>query len=711
MKKPDFKDLKKLIKAINDTNDAFKSIYAEKDSQENRIKAICKRMASEKARESLGEFSVEELKNAKVGIRVAALQEAGYTDLGKIAKATDYDIRNIEGIGEKQIEAIRHIITEFANSLSSRVSIVLDANDPELITEMYRYLKSEDVRRDAQEPAKNLDLYAAKVASSGIILGGFGWLFSGNDKKTRTINMVAEIYEFCNSDFFEKLLGLIDRYHCAINSLSEDAVQAFTLNGADFYALLEKLGSGSGNRPFIYDSIPGQLAEEISSMQLSQKTFRGNLRVYQEFGAKYILHQSKVLLGDEMGLGKTIQAIAAMAHIQETTDGLCHFLVVCPASVLVNWSKELSKFSNIDAYILHGQTLDDAFDRWRDHGGAAITNYESMGKIVDRIDNHMTLEMLVIDEAHYIKNPDAKRTMYIRRLDNESKRILMMTGTPLENRVDEMCNLIDFVRPDMTKEVRGMAHLSHVPEFREALSPVYLRRTRTQVLKELPPIDEKQEWCEMSFDDQKAYTAAVMNRNFQYMRRVGFLQENIKTSAKTCRLLELCNEAKVEGRKVVVYSFFRDTISKVAAILGDKCVGVISGDTPVAHRQDIVDRFGEAKDGSILLCQIIAGGVGLNIQAASMVIFCEPQIKPSLTSQALSRVYRMGQVRNVTVYHLLCPETIDEEMMLVLEQKQNEFDNYAGESVLAGAFDNLMDKEWISDVIEKESKKYLPAVL
>ena len=229
------------------------------------------------------------------------------------------------------------------------------------------------MRRDAQEPAKNLDLYAAKVASSGIILGGFGWLFSGNDKKTRTINMVAEIYEFCNSDFFEKLLGLIDRYHCAINSLSEDAVQAFTLNGADFYALLEKLGSSSGNRPFIYDSIPGQLAEEISSMPLSQKTFRGNLRVYQEFGAKYILHQSKVLLGDEMGLGKTIQAIAAMAHIQETTDGLCHFLVVCPASVLVNWSKELSKFSNIDAYILHGQTLDDAFDRWRDHGGAAIT--------------------------------------------------------------------------------------------------------------------------------------------------------------------------------------------------------------------------------------------------------------------------------------------------------------------------------------------------
>ena len=94
-----------------------------------------------------------------------------------------------------------------------------------------------------------------------------------------------------------------------------------------------------------------------------------------------------------------------------------------------------------------------------------------------------------------------------------------------------------------------------------------------------------------------------------------------------------------------------------------------------------------------------------------MVIVCEHQIKPSLTSQALSRVYRMGQVRNVTVYHLLCPETIDEEMMRVLDEKQQEFDNYANESVVAGAFDNLMDKEWISNVIEKEAQKYLPAVL
>ncbi len=710
MKKPNFKDVKKLIKAIYDTDAVYKSMFADKDAQEQRIKGACNKVAAVKAREKLFEFSVDELGKAKAGIRVAALQEAGYTNLGKIAAATDYEIQSVEGIGEKQTEAIRNVITEFANSLSSGVTIILDKDEPELITELYRYMRCEEVRKDVKEGAANLNLYASKVSSSGMALNGFQWLLSGRERKEHTVNMSAEIYDFCSSPFFGRLIDKIDVYHRAITSSSAEAVDAYNRSSADFYSLLERLGNVSGHKPFVYDSIPLQLAEEINSLQLKLDNFHGNLRLYQEFGVKYILHQKKVLLGDEMGLGKTIQAIAAMSHIYEEEGKGVHFLIICPASVIVNWSRELKKFSIIDTYILHGSTLEDAFERWQQNGGAAITNYESMGKIVDRIDNRMTLKMLVTDEAHYIKNPDAKRTMYIRRLDNESERILMMTGTPIENHVDEMCNLIDFVRPDMTKQVRGMAHLSHVPEFKETLAPVYLRRTRQQVLKELPEIDEKQEWCDMSAQDKQAYTDAVVERSFQDMRRVSFLQDDINTSAKAQRLKELCDEAKVEGRKVVIYSFYRDTISKVASLLGDKCIGVISGDTKVNVRQELVDKFSDSDGGSILLCQIIAGGVGLNIQAASIVIFCEPQIKPSLTSQALSRVYRMGQVRNVLVYHLLCPDTIDEHMIRILEEKQLEFDSYADESVVAGAFDNIMDKEWIVRAIEAENQKYLPMI-
>ncbi len=719
MNKPNFRDLKKLIKAVDNLNVSFKNIYDDRARQENNIKQLCNRIAGAQAKQELFNVSVDELKNAKAGIRVQALMEAGYNNLGQIAGATDFEIQAVNGIGEKQTEAIRGVITEFANSIASKVTIRLDTDNTSenaddtlaLITELANYINSEKIRRDAFEGVPNLDAYAQKIKGSGIIRNSFRWFFSSTASKQNTTAMAESIYEFCSSAFFERMIHIADQYQGASDTPQAEALELFRRSSADFYAILENLGNAVGNKPFVYDSIPAQLAEKINETELNLDGFRGNLRAYQVFGAKYILCQKKVLLGDEMGLGKTIQAIATMSHIQITENENCHYLIVCPASVLINWDREIIKFSTIETFILHGQTIEDSFDRWQVNGGAAITNYESMGKIVDRIDNHMSLAMLIIDEAHYMKNPDAKRTMYIRRLENESDRILLMTGTPLENRVDEMCNLIDFVRPDMTKEVRNLANISHLPQFKESLAPVYIRRTRKQVLKELPEIDQELEWCSLTDIDRNNYRDAILNGNFSDMRRVSFLQDDMATSSKCMRLMELLELAESEGRKVIIYSFFRETIYKVSALLGDRCIGVISGDTKMSTRQLLVDKLSDAPGGSVLVSQIIAGGVGLNIQAASIVVFCEPQIKPSLESQALSRVYRMGQVRNVLVYKLLCPDTIDDDMMLILEEKQVEFDKYADESVVAGAYDNIMDKEWITKAIEKERQKYLPMAL
>ena len=726
MQKPNFKDLKKLSKAIFDMDSAFSKMYSDKNPQTAEIVNICRHIAADKAKENLFAISTEEIRNAKAGIRVPALMEAGYTDFGKIAGATDIELMSIDGIGEKQVEAIRNIVTEFANSLSSKVSIRLDAEDNSsdnqtLITALARFRYCEQVRAAALKPSTSLYNFVKRIRETKIIGNDLHWLFSTGATKQQTLSLAGDMYAFYDSPLFETLVRFLDRYHEAATMAPGEAIKEFNKNSADFYALLESMGAATGNKPFLYDSIPAGLASEIDGSGLDLTHFNGNLRAYQAFGAKYILHQKKVLLGDEMGLGKTIQAIAAMSHIhasggtnsdnQRPMDNAqaapdspkkCFFLVICPASVLINWAREIRKFSDITPYILHGQTMEDAFNKWQETGGAAITNYESMGKIVDRIDNHMHLSMLVVDEAHYMKNPDAKRTMYIRRLDNESERILMMTGTPLENRVEEMCNLIDFVRPDMTKDVRALAHISNLPEFKETLSPVYLRRTRQQVLQELPPIDSREEWCQLSDSDKEAYTAAVMGGNFADMRRVSFLQADLTASAKAIRLRELCDEARDESRKIVIYSFFRDTISKVSALLGDRCIGVITGETAIEKRQPLVDKFGASPDGSVLVCQIQAGGVGLNIQSASIVIFCEPQIKPSLTMQALSRVYRMGQVKNVLVYHLLCPDTVDERMMDILGEKQFQFDSFADESAIADAYENKMDSDWIRKVIEEE---------
>ena len=214
----------------------------------------------------------------------------------------------------------------------------------------------------------------------------------------------------------------------------------------------------------------------------------------------------------------------------------------------------------------------------------------------------------------------------------------------------------------------------------------------------------------MTGQDRESYVEFLSKQNFTNMRRVSFLQDDMTTSSKMLRLMELCDEAVDEGRKVVIYSFFRETIDKVVACLGRKCAGVITGDTKVELRQGIIDKFSE-EGRDILVCQIQAGGVGLNIQAASIVIFCEPQIKPSLTWQALSRVYRMGQIRNVLVYHLLCPGTVDEEMVRIFEEKKLQFESFADESAVADAFDNVMDKEWIQKLIQREKEKYLPMVI
>lgn len=715
MAKPNFNNIKNLMAAVRNTAAAYERMYADRQLQENTIRSLCQLIASEEAKKNLKSFSVDELKNAKAGIRISALKDAGFNTLGDIAAAKDYQIQSIEGIGEKQTEAIRNIVTEFANSISKNTSVKLIVENPpdessyntKLITELARYLKSENIRTEADSAASGLFDFVSSINNTQIVTNGFKWFFASSAVKQHTLYVEEQLYAFCNSDFFTQVLGLHDQYQDAIRTTSQNAMRAFTIRASDFYAVIEKLGAVSGNTPFVYDSIPQQLADEISGFPLDLSTFSGNLRAYQTFGAKYILNQKKVLLGDEMGLGKTIQAIAAMSHLHATSEGICHYLVVCPASVIVNWDRELHKFSKLKTFILHGSYISAAFASWMDEGGVAITNYESMGKLVDNIDNHMKLSLLVIDEAHYIKNPDAQRTKYIRRLDDESERILMMTGTPLENKVEEMCSLIEFVRPDMVQNVRNMAHLSNLPEFKETLSPLYLRRKRDQVLTELPPIDEKNEWCDMSVSDRDAYIATVAESNFSSMRRVSFLQSDLSTSAKAIRLLELCNEARDEGRKVVIFSFFRETVAKVSSALSDRCVGVISGDTKIEFRQSLIDQFTDAPEGSVLVCQIQAGGVGLNIQAASIVIFCEPQIKPSLTWQALSRVYRMGQVRNVLVYHLLCPGTVDDAMMHLLEEKKIEFNNFAEESAIAEAFDTIVDKDWISRIIEAENQKYI----
>jgi SNF2 family DNA or RNA helicase len=184
------------------------------------------------------------------------------------------------------------------------------------------------------------------------------------------------------------------------------------------------------------------------------------------------------------------------------------------------------------------------------------------------------------------------------------------------------------------------------------------------------------------------------------MRRAAFTTEagddgKLDCPEKLDRLTDIVEEATDDGRKVVVFSFFRGVLDTIMTVLGDAAIGPVTGDVPPVDRQGLVDAFTRRTGPAVLVCQIQAGGVGLNIQAASVVIICEPQWNPAIEEQAIARAHRMGQVRRVDVHRLLAEDTVDQQMLELTAAKRREFDEYARRSDLAESTPDAID---ISDL-------------
>jgi SNF2 family DNA or RNA helicase len=439
--------------------------------------------------------------------------------------------------------------------------------------------------------------------------------------------------------------------------------------------------------------LPQEIADAIEAFPLDVSGLRVMLRRYQEFGAKFVLQQRRVLLGDDMGLGKTIQALAAMAHLSKEHPDF-RALVIAPASVLVNWNREIAAKSDL---------IPAEPEDWASSGGVLVTTFERVRKL--SITASMVIHLLVVDEAHYIKNPEAQRTQRVEDLLEQSERVLFMTGTAIENRGAEFVELVRLLDPAVAALLTGPAALVAPQEFRARVAPLYLRRNADEVLTELPALIEVDEWEEMTNHDVEHYRRAVAAGNLMAMRRAGFMAGSMRSSAKLIRLLELVAEAADSGHKVIVYSYFLDVIDIVQTALGGAVFGPITGATSPVARQCLVDEFTAAAPGAVLVSQIIAGGVGLNIQAASVVILCEPQFKPSTENQAIARARRMGQLKTVQVHRLLNPDSIDERILEILEAKTTVFDDYARESDLADASGDAIDPRAALRLVSDERER------
>lgn len=457
--------------------------------------------------------------------------------------------------------------------------------------------------------------------------------------------------------------------------------------------VLPPIETGQAHHGFM----PERLARMVEEQPLNASSLDVNLRGYQDFGARYALLQRRILLGDEMGLGKTIIALAVMAHLIEEEQAT-RFLVVTPNSVLFNWRHEIEQRLPMPAKTLHGDSLWRDGRAWRNEGGVGITTYGTLHRIDLPIGD---LPLLVVDEAHYVKNPDAKRTINVGKLLPRTQRVMFMTGTPLENRVSEFRTLATTLNPDA---LRSVPDLDGYPsdQFRAAAAPVYLRRNQEDVLPELPQIIEISEWVEPTADDEARFVVTLeRGGHFVHLRYCAFPTGDFAgKSAKLERLVELVNDAMDEGRKTVIFSEFHDTLDAVRARLRVPTFGPITGAVSGERRFSLIRDFTEHDGGAVLISQIQAGGIGLNIQAASVVILCEPALKPSVEEQAIARAARMGQTRNVRVHRLLSEEGIDRRILDMLARKRQIFDEYARRSAIAEVSEAAVERQVVSELSE-----------
>jgi len=489
------------------------------------------------------------------------------------------------------------------------------------------------------------------------------------------------------------------------SSNPEAALIRYQQNNAVFVAAVEQLNFqlnsilSSVNRG-IHGGLSSEIAERTETTPLLTGPLVATLRRYQTFGARYLIVQERTLLGDDMGLGKTVQVLAAMCHLHAL--GSRHFFVVAPNSVLINWQREIQKHTDLRAIIIHGADRESSILEWQALGGVAVTTYGTVSKVLDQIP---TIDFLAVDEAHYAKNPEAQRTKAISTLAERSQYVTLMTGTALENRLSELCSLVGLAQPELGSKIQQtlQTHEGFInPEVISAIiAPAYLRRTQSDVLTELPERVHVDEWIELSELDQIAYRdskADLMSR-----RLAVCVGNGSKTSAKYTRLLELVEEHTSSGRKVVVFSFFRQVITDVCALTGGS--PNITGDTSSVQRQRIIDQFSTDPSASVLISQIDAGGIGINLQSAQVVILMEPQFKPSTEWQAIARVHRMGQSRTVLVHRLLARKTIDERLVQLIAEKTQTFMSYANDSEVRDA--SVMAIDTNNEDFEAELKRLL----
>ncbi len=442
------------------------------------------------------------------------------------------------------------------------------------------------------------------------------------------------------------------------------------------------------------------------------ESFENILRPYQRLGAAWLwyLHQQGLggVLADEMGLGKTPQALALLVALPR--DNKTTRLVVAPASLLENWRRETARFTpQLSVFVHHGNRRLQSEKEFAGHD-LVITSYGTLTRD-KKIFGKVEFACAIADEAQHIKNRHSQNASALRTL--RAKTRFVLTGTPLENTFDDLRSLFAFLMPGfldiMPAGVRGEERAWHDERLRQRTAPYILRRTKLTVAPELPEKIEQILWCEPS-EPQAALYREYQEKSEREMIdlaaggategriRMATLTQLLRLrqiccdprlvspdspaehSAKLGALRELLAEAIDDGHRVLVFSQFTSLLALLRPELDEQDIEhcYLDGSMSAKQRQSEVDRFQNSSDIPLFLLSLKAGGTGLNLTGADIVVHLDPWWNPAVEAQATDRAHRIGQVRTVTSYKLICSGTVEEKVLALQDEKR---------ALLAGVFE------------------------
>lgn len=448
------------------------------------------------------------------------------------------------------------------------------------------------------------------------------------------------------------------------------------------------------------------------------------LRPYQEDGVKWIRNLYKLdfggILADDMGLGKTLQTISFLASNKDK-----RFFIIVPTSLVFNWKDEFLKFApELNIGVVYGDKREDIINNYKSYDGL-ITTYGILKNDLEKFEDK-EFDICIIDEAQNIKNYKSQNAQSVKKVKSKFK--LALTGTPIENNIKELWSIFDFVMPgflytiDEFESKFNKDNEKSILLLKSLVNPFILRRTKDEVAKDLPEKNER-----------KLIVELEENQKFIYKNYINTIKDKIKTDSNVqifsylTRLRQIClhpalafpdyvgnsgkfkvayniiSKAIKDNRKILVFSQFTSLLDMFGEELEKENIKFykLSGETSSKERINLVNSFNESKEINVFLISLKAGGTGLNLTSANLVIHFDPWWNPAVESQASDRAHRIGQKSDVEVIKLVAKGTIEENIISLQDDKKELIqDILSGSAIKSSSINKKMIQELVKSYIE-----------